>query len=304
MSMHDIWNPWHGCNRISEGCDHCYMMDADAALGLDGTKIYKTKVGFAYPLSRDRHGWYKIKAGEQIRVCMNSDFFIKEADEWRNEAWSMIYERSDVKFFLLTKRADRIKECLPDDWNNGWDNVMLNVTCENQVRADERIPYLLDVPAKHKGIMCAPFIGSVNIEKYMRTGQIEQVVCDGERCKLYGRARDCNYDWVKSLRKQCEKYNVSFTFMSTGTNFIKDGKRYNIPNSRVQSKMAYKSGISFQGKPIKWDLCDTMGIDYSDDELYKPMFDCKFCQECGSRPICNGCSACGLCGYKREECKK
>ncbi|MBO4344151.1 MAG: DUF5131 family protein, partial [Victivallales bacterium] len=21
--MHDIWNPWHGCRKISEGCQHC-----------------------------------------------------------------------------------------------------------------------------------------------------------------------------------------------------------------------------------------------------------------------------------------
>ncbi|MBQ2628769.1 MAG: DUF5131 family protein [Kiritimatiellae bacterium] len=19
-----IWNPWHGCHKVSEGCQHCY----------------------------------------------------------------------------------------------------------------------------------------------------------------------------------------------------------------------------------------------------------------------------------------
>ena len=23
--MHDIWNPWHGCVKCSEGCKNCYM---------------------------------------------------------------------------------------------------------------------------------------------------------------------------------------------------------------------------------------------------------------------------------------
>lgn len=23
--MHDIWNPWHGCVRVSSGCANCYM---------------------------------------------------------------------------------------------------------------------------------------------------------------------------------------------------------------------------------------------------------------------------------------
>ena len=72
----------------------------------------------------------------------------------------IIKKRPDVKFFLLTKRPERVAEHLPSDWGDGWENVMFNVTCENQRRADERIPILLKLPFKHKGIMCAPFIGS------------------------------------------------------------------------------------------------------------------------------------------------
>ena len=45
-----------------------------------------------------------------------------------------------MSFFILTKRAERLKECLPDNWGDGYENVILNVTCENQKRADERIP--------------------------------------------------------------------------------------------------------------------------------------------------------------------
>ena len=91
------------------------------------------------------------KSGEMIRVCMNSDFFLEEADPWRDEAWAIIRQRPDVKFWLLTKRPERVSACLPYDWGDGWENVMFNVTCENQRRADERIPILLDLPFKHKG---------------------------------------------------------------------------------------------------------------------------------------------------------
>lgn len=27
--MHDIWNPWHGCVKCSEGCENCYMYYLD-----------------------------------------------------------------------------------------------------------------------------------------------------------------------------------------------------------------------------------------------------------------------------------
>ena len=88
--MHDIWNPWHGCRKCSEGCENCYMYFLDRMRDQDGSHIYKTKNGFRYPLSRDRHGAYKVKSGEQLRVCMTSDFFLPEADEWRREAWAIM----------------------------------------------------------------------------------------------------------------------------------------------------------------------------------------------------------------------
>jgi len=89
---------------------------------------------------RDKNKKYKIQSGEMISVCMTSDFFLEEADGWREEAWDIIHKRSDVIFLLLTKRPERIPKNLPETWGTGWDNVFLNVTCENQIRADERVP--------------------------------------------------------------------------------------------------------------------------------------------------------------------
>lgn len=289
--MHDIWNPWHGCVKCSEGCEHCYMYFLDKMHQRDGAEIYKAKAGFRYPLQKDRVGNYKIKSGEMIRVCMTSDFFLEEADGWREDAWDIMRLRKDVKFFLLTKRPQRVKDCLPYDWGNGWDNIFFNVTCENQRRADERIPLLLDLPFKHKGIMCAPFIGSVSIKNYLATGQIEQVICGGEN---YDGARPCNYDWVKALQKECVKYNVSFCFIETGTVFIKDGKKYHLPKKQIQSQMAYKSGMNFQGKPMEFNLYDEWGYDIPDEQLYVPHYG-ENCNQCGSKLICNGCSDCGKC---------
>lgn len=289
--MHDIWNPWHGCVKCSEGCEHCYMYFLDRQRGHDGSEIYKTKTSFNYPLQKFRNGEYKVKSGEQIRICMTSDFFLKEADEWRGEAWDIIKERSDVKFFLLTKRPQRVRECLPNDWGDGWENVFLNVTCENQQRADERIPLLLALPFKHKGIMCAPLIGEITISQYLAANQIEQVLCGGEN---YDGARPCDYEWVKQLRKECEAHDVTFCFIETGTHFIKDGKHYQLPDKRIQSQMAYKSGISYQGKPMKFKLCDRLGLPIPEEELYVPYYG-RHCQTCGSKLICNGCSKCGKC---------
>lgn len=294
--MHDIWNPWHGCKKISEGCDHCYMYFLDRKNGRIGSEIYRTKTKFNYPIQKDRSGNYKIKSGKLIRVCMSSDFFLEEADEWRKAAWEMMRERRDVKFFLLTKRPERVKDCLPKNYGNNigqWDmeNIFFNVTCENQKRAEERIPILLELPFKHKGIMCAPFIGKVDIEKYLKFGQIEQVICGGEN---YDGARVCNFEWVKLLRKQCETFNVSFAFIETGTIFLKDGKQYHLPKKRVQSEMAFKSGMNYKGKVMNFILRDSYGRQIEASNLYEPHFR-ESCMTCGSKQICNGCSECGRC---------
>ena len=217
--MHDTWNPWHGCKKISEGCANYYMYFLDQIRTQDGSFIRLTN-NMKKPLAKNRKGEYKIKSGELIRVCMTSDFFLEEADAWRTQAWDIMRIRSDVKFFLLTKRPERILSCLPSDWGDGWENIIINVTAENQKRADERIPILLDLPFKHKGIMCAPLLSEIHIEEYL-SDKIEQIIVGGEN---YNGSRPRHYDWVKSLYHKATKHDITFAFTETETHFIKDGK--------------------------------------------------------------------------------
>ena len=256
MAMHSNWNPWHGCIKCSEGCQNCYVYYSDRLRGKNAAEVYKTKTGFKYPLSRDRKKKYKIQSGEMLSVCMTSDFFLEEADEWRDEAWNIMRERSDVVFLLLTKRPERIKKCLPEDWGDGWENIFLNVTCETQRRADERIPLLLELPFKHKGVYCAPLLEAVTIGEYLDSGQIEQVACGGEN---YGGARPCDFDWVKALREECASRDITFCFMETGTTFIKDGREYKIESKRLQNLQAFRSGLSYQGRKLHFALKDSSG---------------------------------------------
>ena len=268
----DIWNPWHGCRKYSEGCQNCYMFYLDKQREKDGGIIYKVKTNFNLPLKKDRQGNFKVKSGECLRVCLTSDFFLEEADIWRDEVWDMIRIRSDVHFWILTKRAERIRDHLPWDWLDGWDNVSLNVTAENQMRADERIPILLDIPARHKGVMVAPFIGKVDLEKYLASGQLETVLADGEN---YEGARPLHYEWVKLLYEQCKKYDVPFSFYGTGNVFVKGGKEYHICKA-YQRMQALRSGLQYPSL---------------DREI--PIQ--KRCASCSRKNVCNGCRWCGKC---------
>ena len=71
-------------------------------------------------------------------------------------------------------------------------------------------------------------------------------------------------------------------------------KLYKIEGNGVQSTQAYKSGLSFKGKPIEFRLFDKWGLPISDEDRYVPFFR-ERCETCGMRQSCNGCSNCGKC---------
>lgn len=232
-----MWNPWRGCRKYSEGCRFCYIHKGDAKRGVDTEKIVKTN-GFYAPILKDKSGSYKMKSGQTVYLCFSTDFLIEDADEWRNECWKMIKERSDLNFIFLTKRIERFMYCIPDDWGDGYDNVTVGCTVENQKRADERLSIFQSLPINHKNIICQPLIEKVDIAKYL--DNIELVVVGGESDK---NARPLDYGWVLNIREQCALKNVHFEFRQCGTHFIKDGMIYNLKVSDL-CKQAKKANIN------------------------------------------------------------
>lgn len=214
-----IWNPWRGCKKCSDGCKYCYIHKGDAKRGVNTNEVIKTK-DFTKPIERLKNGSYKMKSGITY-LCFSSDFLIEEADPWREECWKMIKERSDITFLFLTKRIQRFLQCTPEDWNDGYDNVVVCCTVENQKNVDEKLTLFQDLPIKHKCITAQPLIEKINIEKYLK--DIELVVVGGESDKD---ARPLDYNWVLDIREQCIRKKVKFEFRQCGTHFIKDGKEY------------------------------------------------------------------------------
>lgn len=239
-----IWNPWHGCHKISDGCKNCYMYRRDAEFGKDSSVVEKTS-SFDLPMQKKRDGSYKLESGETVFACMTSDFFVEEADRWRAEAWEIIKQRQDLSFIITTKRINRFYVNLPKDWGKGYDNVTVCCTCEDQQTADNRLPIMLDLPIKRMQIIHEPMLGDIDIEKYLASGKISKVICGGESGD---KARICRYDWILHTREQCVKYGIPFYFKQTGARFLKDNRLYNIPRN-LQMAQADKAGINYLPDP-------------------------------------------------------
>jgi protein gp37 len=232
------WNPWHGCHKISPGCLNCYVYRIDERHGRNSAAVSRTN-DFNLPLKRNRAKEYRLSSGQTVYTCFSSDFFLEDADAWRPEAWSMIRARSDLDFFIITKRIDRFRVGLPGDWGDGYENVAICSTVENQDRADYRLPILLSEPIRHRSIICEPILERIDLSPYLSAG-IESVTVGGESGPA---ARLCRYDWVLDIRRQCAEAGVSFCFKQTGARFEKDGKVYRIPR-KLQHAQARRAGIS------------------------------------------------------------
>ena len=237
-----IWNPWHGCHKISEGCMHCYMYRRDAEFDKDSSIVTKT-ADFDLPLRKKRDGSYKLTGEERVYTCMTSDFFVEEADAWRREAWAMIAARRDLRFVIITKRIGRFGVSLPEDWGDGYEHVTVCATCENRAQADRRLPLLLEAPLRHREMICEPMLERIDAEKYLETGKIGRVICGGESGPD---ARPLDFSWVLDLRAQCLRTRTPFIFKQTGARFLKDGREYLI-DRKFQQTQARKAGIDYDG---------------------------------------------------------
>lgn len=231
-----MWNPWRGCHKCSDGCKYCYIHKKDAKLGIDTDKIVKTK-DFYKPIERKKDGSYKMKAGITY-LCFQSDFLLEDADCFRRECFQMMRERQDVTFLFLTKRIERFKDSLPSDWGEGYPNVVVCCTIENQKNADKRLKIFKELPIQHKCITAQPLLEKINITDYL--DGIELVVVGGEADR---NGRLLNYDWVLDLRKQCIEKQVNFEFRQCGTHFLKDGKKYTLKTKDL-SFLSRKANIN------------------------------------------------------------
>lgn len=241
--MGKMWNLWHGCHKYSEGCQNCYVYRADEKYNRNPSVVVQTK-DFSLPIQRTRTGAYKIPPGSELYTCFTSDFFVPDADIWRAQAWQMMKERQDVTFLFITKRIERFFDCIPDDWENGYPNVHICCTVENQKAADSRLPIFRQAPIAHKSIVCEPLLGPIYLWPYLGPW-VEEVLTGGESGE---NARVCRFEWVKSLREQCVEKNVPFTFRQTGACFEKNGRLYHVAR-KFQFQQARKANLNTRPKP-------------------------------------------------------
>ena len=158
------FNPVIGCQAVSPACDHCYAEAQVTRFGGDFAKRRRTSAA----KWREPIRWNSLAAIRGIRprvFCASlADAFDNQWEpQWRADLWALIAKTPQLDWLLLTKRPQNIAKMLPDGWGDGWPNVWLGTTVENQAEADRRIPLLLAVPARVHFLSCEPLLGMVDL---------------------------------------------------------------------------------------------------------------------------------------------
>lgn len=205
------------------------------------------------------------------RVFVNSmsDLFHEDvSSDFIDQVFAVMALAPEVTFQILTKRPERMREYLTQDMPRAhielaatrrfgrievpiapWPlpNVWLGVSVEDQERADERIPLLLDTPAAVRFLSCEPQLGDLNLralnlsvakhaiksevwhyldaltgdrtfyvhgEKRETDGPgIDWVIMGGESGP---KARPFDIGWARSIRDQCQAAGVAFFMKQLG----------------------------------------------------------------------------------------
>lgn len=209
------FNPWMGCTKVSAGCKNCYAESLTKnrmglALWGDLAKRQITKTPWNNVLAWNREA---NKSPGVLGVGRPRLVFTGSLMDWaedrddlvepRRRMWDLIRNCDHLHFQLLTKRPENILRFLPDDWGQGYENVWVGTTIEDN-RVVHRGDYLRAVPAAVRFVSYEPAIGPLD---QLDLVGIHWVIYGGESGP--GR-RPENKQWARDMRSRCAANGIAF----------------------------------------------------------------------------------------------
>ncbi len=240
------WNPMVGCSIVSPGCTNCYAMKQAARIQkmnptggsgsnyvnhYDGTtKVVNGNVVWTgkIAIAPDRIFLEPLRRKEPTTWFVNSmgDLFHEDVPNVAiDHVFAVMALCPQHTFQVLTKRAKRMQAYIAWPLPNVW----LGVSAEDQTRADERIPLLLQTPAAVRFVSCEPLLGPIDLTEIEHApahclhalagikaetdgtasygARLDWVIVGGESGPG---ARPMHPGWARTLRDQCAAADVPF----------------------------------------------------------------------------------------------
>lgn len=194
------WNPITGCTAISEGCRYCIAQGQRIKVGGEiwGQKRFKPTV---HPLEFNKPE--REFTPRSVLVVPRGDFF-HEALPFKtlHALLDMLRRAPWHTYYLLTKRAERMHECLTSYGPWPLVNVNVGISAETQGCLDQRLPILLATPIHSTAylyVSCEPFLGPIKFGSQIT--KIGAVIIGEERGHPNKRVVDPA--WLDNVRNEC-----------------------------------------------------------------------------------------------------
>jgi len=155
-----------------------------------------------------------------VFTCSWSDWFHRDADPWRPEAWALIRRCPNLHFQILTKRAERMARHLPPDWANGYSNVWLGVSVESK-KYKWRIDYLRRMPARVRFVSAEPLLEDPELTPEDVQG-IHQIIVGGESGPGY---RPMDHQWARNILALCRRQGIAYFYKQSAAPRTEMGTR-------------------------------------------------------------------------------
>lgn len=273
------WSPWRGCTKVSPGCLNCYAETLSkrnptvlGSWGKGANRVlaknwgdpmrWNAKVDKIQKDGEDL-GIKDWKAGRPMVFPSLCDWLDDEVSPaWLAEFLALINLTPNLDWLLLTKRPESWRKRIDDaalastpfhhrwlvEWLNGTppQNVWFGVSVEDQTRANERIPLLLEIPARVRWLSVEPLIGPVGLGSFAFGGFAHSPNCENEHCSISGGvedccgveipainwvvvggesgpgARPCNVSWIQDIVRECQSASVPVFVKQLGARPVED----------------------------------------------------------------------------------
>lgn len=202
------WNPVTGCNKVSEGCRHCYAEMMSRRLYSMGNQKYKNNFRPTEHVEALLEP-FKWKRPSKVFVCSMSDLFNEEISfDFVDRVIDVIKLTPLHTYQILTKRAERMADYFKnrDVPVNAW----IGVTVEDRT-VMARIDSIRSINASVKFLSCEPLLQDLG---KMNLNGINWIIVGGESGVS---ARPMKEQWVFNILNQARRDNIPFFFKQWGT---------------------------------------------------------------------------------------
>ncbi len=232
-----------GCTKVSDGCKHCYAERVTERFFpkrrfnqfVPQPHVIDQPFHWARPrrvfvnsmsdlFHEDQQADYLDLVFGMMAACRRHTFMVltkrpREMQEYFRPEWKLPTQNAEQRIKKIVLRMGVTNgqdvETILNDWMWPLPNLIIGTSVENERIFPPRVNALINTSARWRFISAEPLLGPINLNEYLATGFIHQVIVGGEsggHMKGVDNPRHMQMQWARAIKEHCVQHNVAFFF--------------------------------------------------------------------------------------------